>query len=532
MPSQASRQAPGDPGRQKMKVAPATPAVARLWIVDVPISAWLTIRNSVAKPSMRFSNNGSSASGVTSRPVKPVPPVVMTTSMPVSAIHFRTTPRIASTSSVTISREASLWPAAVRRSTSVPPDLSSAAERVSEIVSTAMLSGMELLDSSIDAMMIPLQRIRAERIAGLDRALLIAGHEPALALRSRAMREGVRHNAACRLALQGVIADGGGRGQRRIDVPRLEEVRSFLLLAVDPDAGQTIRLQLDPHLERVRLGLARHLLLHLRHARDDAEQVLHVMASLMRDDVGRGEFARAAGAAVEPRFDLAEESCVEKDFSVRRAIERPHRRLRHAATAAIGDVAEQHDLRPGVGLARRLEYLAPAVVDLTQNTGDHAAHFVGRRAGLARGRAVGLIGRRAAAAVEDFRAADQDARINPERVGDQAKHDDGSDAEPATAHRQPEAAATASAEHAAAVVTSVFDIATAAEIIVTHGGFPCVVLFCLVLLAVSRPPTTARMSIPLINNPPGKNCLVRLEAGHHPANILRSRQKLTNRALR
>ena len=39
MPSQPSRQAPGDPGRQKMKVAPATPAVARLWTVEVPILA-------------------------------------------------------------------------------------------------------------------------------------------------------------------------------------------------------------------------------------------------------------------------------------------------------------------------------------------------------------------------------------------------------------------------------------------------------------------------------------------------------------
>ena len=44
----------------------------------------------MAKPSMRFSNKGSSASGVTSRPVKPVPPVVMTTSIAGSAIHALT----------------------------------------------------------------------------------------------------------------------------------------------------------------------------------------------------------------------------------------------------------------------------------------------------------------------------------------------------------------------------------------------------------------------------------------------------------
>ena len=41
------------------------------------------------KPSIRFSNSGSTASGVTSRPVKPVPPVVMMASTPASAIHFR-----------------------------------------------------------------------------------------------------------------------------------------------------------------------------------------------------------------------------------------------------------------------------------------------------------------------------------------------------------------------------------------------------------------------------------------------------------
>ena len=77
MPSQPSRQAPGEPGRQKMKVAPATPAVARLCTVDAPILAWLSMWKAMENPSIRFSNSGSIASGVTSRPVKPVPPVVM-----------------------------------------------------------------------------------------------------------------------------------------------------------------------------------------------------------------------------------------------------------------------------------------------------------------------------------------------------------------------------------------------------------------------------------------------------------------------
>jgi len=60
------------------------------------------------KPSMRFSNRGSIASGVTSRPVKPVPPVVMTTSMAGSATQPFTFSRIASMSSGTMARSPSL----------------------------------------------------------------------------------------------------------------------------------------------------------------------------------------------------------------------------------------------------------------------------------------------------------------------------------------------------------------------------------------------------------------------------------------
>jgi hypothetical protein len=88
----------------------------------------------------------------------------------------------------------------------------------------------------------------AEGVAGLDRALLIAGHEPALALLGRAMREGIRHHAACSLPLQRVVADRRRGGQRRIDVAGFEEARTLLLLAIDPDAGQAISLQLDSHL--------------------------------------------------------------------------------------------------------------------------------------------------------------------------------------------------------------------------------------------------------------------------------------------
>ena len=48
-------------------------------------------------------------------------------------------------SSGTMLRVASLWPAAVSRSASVVPDLSSSSERVSDTVSTAMFSGTNCL---------------------------------------------------------------------------------------------------------------------------------------------------------------------------------------------------------------------------------------------------------------------------------------------------------------------------------------------------------------------------------------------------
>src|SRR5437762_4552857 len=205
------------------------------------------------KPSIRFSNMGSIASGVTSRPVKPVPPVVMIASTPGSAIHLLTMMRIASTSSTMISRAARLCPAAVSRSASVVPDLSSASERVSEIVNTAMLSGTNCLVSSIEDMTAPLlvmpglvpginvlqlrkskdmdgrdepghddpclstmvQRSRAKRIAGLHAALLIAGHEPLLSLRGGTVRERVRHHSPGGPPLQRIVADRGRRRQRR-----------------------------------------------------------------------------------------------------------------------------------------------------------------------------------------------------------------------------------------------------------------------------------------------------------------------------
>src|SRR5690348_2503669 len=121
---------------------------------------------------------------------------------------------------------------------------------------------------------------------------------------------------------------------------------------------------------------------------------------------------------MKPSLDLAKKTGVEEDLPIRRTVERPHRRLRHAATAAIGGVAKQHDLRSGVGLPGGLKNLGPAIVDFAQNAGDHASHLVGWRAAFDVPRpSIGLVGRRlAAASSEDFRAPDQKAGVDAKSV--------------------------------------------------------------------------------------------------------------------
>src|SRR5262249_38177515 len=85
----------------------------------------------------------------------------MTTSMNLSAIHALTCWRIAFTSSLTIARSATTWPAARMRSINTAPDLSSAASRVSETVSTAIFSGTNRRLSSMPAIRVLFELARA-----------------------------------------------------------------------------------------------------------------------------------------------------------------------------------------------------------------------------------------------------------------------------------------------------------------------------------------------------------------------------------
>src|SRR6266852_7144272 len=145
------------------------------------------------------------------------------------------------------------------RSTKVSPDLSSASLRVSETVSTAILSGMNSLLWSIPGTFS--QLCGGEGIAALHRAGPKAGIEPALALLRAAVGEAVRHDITLRSPLQRVVANRSRRAQRRLDVARLDHRQlalalEMLILAFRPYAGETVGLQLDLHLNVVRLRFA------------------------------------------------------------------------------------------------------------------------------------------------------------------------------------------------------------------------------------------------------------------------------------
>src|SRR5262245_51253145 len=75
-----------------------------------------------------------------------------------------------------------------------------------------------------------------ESVAGADRAGLQPGHEPALTLLRRTVREGIRHHVALRLLLQPVVADRRGGAHCGLDVARLDQL-PLLVGARCPDTG-------------------------------------------------------------------------------------------------------------------------------------------------------------------------------------------------------------------------------------------------------------------------------------------------------
>lgn len=127
------------------------------------------------------------------------------------------------------------------------------------------------------------------------------------ALLRGAVSEGIWHHVSLRPLLQCVVAYGGCRPKRRIDIAWLENF-PFCLRTARPHACETVSLQLDPHLELICLGLA-HAGLHLLHLGQNAGKVLDMMADLVGDHISLRKLTGATAdiAPAKSGLDLAKE---------------------------------------------------------------------------------------------------------------------------------------------------------------------------------------------------------------------------------
>src|SRR3954454_9004502 len=149
---------------------------------------------------------------------------------------------------------------------------------------------------------------------------------------------------ASRLLLQLVVANGICATQRFFDIARVEEVEP-LLGVMGPNTGEKISLQLESHRQAVSL-LATCALAGSGYLVGDTEQLLHVMADLVRDYVRLRKITRRA----EARLQLAVEAEIEINALIFRAIKRSDGRARHTA-CGINGAAEKDELRIAVLLA-------------------------------------------------------------------------------------------------------------------------------------------------------------------------------------
>src|SRR5262245_49070684 len=157
------------------------------------------------------------------------------------------------------------------------------------------------------------------------------------------MSERVGHNVALAPTLQAIIANGRRRLDSCFDVAGFEKP-PLLLRVMSPDPGKAIGLQLDANLELIGFDLI-HAPLRLLYLRQDSQQILYMVADLMRDHVGLRELAVLAAdlTATETPFEIPKECSVEIDLPIVRTVERTHGGLGDPACRARG--AEEHDER-------------------------------------------------------------------------------------------------------------------------------------------------------------------------------------------
>ena len=150
------------------------------------------------------------------------------------------------------------------------------------------------------------------------------------------MSEALRAHCSTFHLLDVIVADSSSCPQARGDVFIVNKLS--LLTSVRPYARETVGLQLEIDgesvlLPRILTGEVLHLLL-------DPENVLHMVAEFVRNDVGLCKLG--VGAAKTPQF--IPEAEVDVDLFVRRAVKRSGLRLRHS-TGGTGVVIKKYQLR-------------------------------------------------------------------------------------------------------------------------------------------------------------------------------------------
>ncbi len=207
----------------------------------------------------------------------------------------------------------------------------------------------------------------------------------------------------------------------------------------------------------------------------DAQELLHVMADLVGEDVGLGEVALYAEAVLQLLIEVE----VDINLLVARAVEGTHLRQPHAASRAHA-AGEQHQRGIAIALAIAAEDVAPDILGVGENDGHEALEIVfagglrtlHRRAPLPRNREIGCVGARLRQAdIGEGRrvaarstALHDDARVDAEEQH-QAENDEKADnadaaaaAAGAAAARKADAAAWEREAEAAAFAPPVLDV--------------------------------------------------------------------------
>ena len=182
-----------------------------------------------------------------------------------------------------------------------------------------------------------------EGLARLYISAIEAAAKPGDSLLGRTVGKAIRRDPRSGHPLDAVVADRGGSVQPFIDVAGLElhfplSGPARLRGVMAPDAGETVGLQLEPDRQLVLLIWTR--LLEAADLRLDAEQMLHVVPKLVRQHVGLRKIARRA----EPLLKLGEESQVEVNERIGRAVEGTGRGLRGSASR-LNRVTKDHGAR-------------------------------------------------------------------------------------------------------------------------------------------------------------------------------------------